>query len=559
MHLGFAADSRPTVTPAGLHSGLGVAMPHLQFLHGDRPLFLHVLRSGRTVLGRSDRCDVALPSESVSRVHCTLELRADGWWLTDRSRHGTRVNGERVEAALLAHADEIGIGEYTVRFSCHTPEDMVAPTATNPMAPADFEEVVEGDEEGLTTGRAALRFTRGSRSGDLILLNRGRTTLGGPGAQVDLGPGIPLDAARIRVVRGRVMVEPGEAAVLLAGARVRSITPALAGEEIRLGEHAFQVELHTEREAGRVQEGFGEMVGRTEPMRRLFGVLARMAAHEQPVLLCGESGTGKELAARGLHEQGVRQGGPFVAVNCAGVPDSLFESELFGHEKGAFTGAANRQDGAFQRADKGTLFLDEVGELRLEAQAKLLRALESGEVRRIGAAAPEFPDVRIVAATNRDLPRMVQAGTFRADLYFRLAVLTVRLPPLRERPEDIGPIARAILRRQHPEATLTEDAIAALQRYEWPGNARELRNVLTRAVVLGGPVASASSLSFNPWSFDGPAPTLAEVATDPERDAILAALQRRGGNRTQAALDLGMPRSSLLYKMKKHGIDQEPA
>jgi two-component system response regulator AtoC len=291
-------------------------------------------------------------------------------------------------------------------------------------------------------------------------------------------------------------------------------------------------------------------------MRRLFGVLARMAGHDDPVLLTGESGTGKEVAARGIHDSGPRHDQPFVALNCGAIADSLFESELFGYEKGAFTGAAARQEGAFQQANGGTLFLDEIGELRLEVQSKLLRALESGEIRRIGATAPEYPDVRVIAATNRNLPEMVKAGTFRGDLYFRLAVLTVRLPPLRDHREDIRIIAKATLERAHPGARLTPEAITALEGYEWPGNVRELRNVLTRAFVMGGPVLQPANLEFHPWAFEGdsPVPTGTDSGRDPQREQILAALTRHKGNRTRAAQDLAMPRSSLLYKMRKFGI-----
>ena len=280
-----------------------------------------------------------------------------------------------------------------------------------------------------------------------------------------------------------------------------------------------------------------------------------MAAHDAPVLLNGESGTGKELAARGLHDCGptarrALRGGQLRRAS----PPRLFESELFGHEKGAFTGASRqRQDGAFQpRRHGGTLFLDEVGELEEAAQAKLLRALESGEVRRVGATRSEYPDVRVISATNRDLPAMVDAGTFRQDLYFRLAVLTVRIPALRERPNDIPLLARTLLVRNHPEAHLDDPTARALMGYEWPGNVRELRNVLTRAVVLGGPRLTPRSLSFNPWAFDPP--DAQQSGEQAEKQLIVEALREWGGNRTKAAAALGMARSSLLYKMKKLGI-----
>jgi len=534
-------------------------MPQLHFREGHRALFVHVLRAGRTVLGRSDRCDVALPSESVSRVHCTIEGRPDGWLVRDRSRHGTKLNGAEVDGGALQDGDELQVGDYTITFVEAVDPRLRSPTATAPLTSAIHEELVEGTESGVALARAQLRVTRGPHEGRTIVLKQVRTGIGGPGAEVELDAQLPRGAAYVRVVRGRPMIEPGHAAVFLAGTRVREITPALRGEEVRIGEHGLVVELAPIAREGREIEVFGEMVGHSAPMRRLFGALSRIAAHDAPVLLVGESGTGKELAARALHGGGPTADGPFVAINCAAIAQTLVESELFGHEKGAFTGASSRQDGAFHHADGGTLFLDEIGEMKIDLQAKLLRALESGEVRRVGSGAPTFPDVRVVAATNRNLVQAVKRGAFRQDLYFRLAVLTVRMPPLRERRSDIGPLAAALLARHHPGATLTSEAVRMLETHDWPGNVRELRNVLTRAVVMSGEHIAAASLTFNPWAFDDDPspPLLAEPpqAELPERARLVAALAAEDGNRTRAARALGFPRSTLLYKMRKHGID----
>ena len=305
-------------------------------------------------------------------------------------------------------------------------------------------------------------------------------------------------------------------------------------------------------------ERFGEMVGVSEAMRRAFGMLRRMAAHHAPILLHGESGTGKELAARALHDASPRAGRPFVALNCGAIAPGLFESELFGHEKGSFTGANERREGAFARAEGGTLFLDEVGELPEDAQAKLLRALESGEIRRVGGAEPIFPDVRVIAATNRSLVEEARDGRFRGDLYFRLAVLAVRLPPLRERPEDIPPTAEAIARRINPEIVVAPDALEALKSYAWPGNAREMRNVLTRAYVLYGKTITAEGLLFNPLERDMSANAGAtrNLIDDAERDVVLEAVRRANGNRSQAARQLGIARSSLLYKLRRWGFEE---
>ncbi len=532
-------------------------MPQLHFHEGGSDLFVHVLRSGRTVLGRSDHCDVALPSDAISRVHCIVEERRDGWWLVDRSRHGTHVNGTAVEALQLKPDDEITLGPYRARFSVDRPDVLQSPTATAPAQPAIHEELVQVDTDGVAALMAHLRITKGPRHGELVQLVSARTRVGGPGATVQLDNELPGTALTVRVVRGRPMIEPGEGAAFLAGERVREVTPAMPGEEVRIGEHAFVIELNAVHEASAERDVFGDMVGNTSIMRRLFGVLQRVASHEAPVLLTGESGTGKELAARGLHDLGGRCAGQFVAVNCAAIAENLVESQLFGHERGAFTGATERTDGAFQRAAGGTLFLDEIGEMRLDLQAKLLRALESGEVRRVGGSGPEFPDVRLVAATNRHLPQMVQQGAFRQDLYFRLAVLTVRLPPLRERSNDIPALAQTLLRRHHPGARLSERASSALCGYPWPGNVRELRNVLTRAVVMGGPEIGASDLEFNPWSFDAAPeaePEPRNTLRDRERALLADVLRECEGNRTHAARKLGIPRSSLLYRLNKHGL-----
>ena len=525
-------------------------MPSLHFFESDQELFTHFLRPGRTIIGRSDRCDVALPSETVSRVHFAIEQRPDGWWVVDRSRHGTTVNGERIERYAIKVGDRLEIGIYTAVFSAEATETTSGATTATPLPPASHEMLVDVSESGVATLRAELHVIRGPRKGDVITLNKPRCSVGGPGADVRLAGDIPKQAFFLRVVRGRLIIEPGDTVVSLAGNRVRELTPVLEGEEIRVGDHGFVARTQARVDRCTDMASFGEMVGRSSSMLNLFGVLARIALHDDPVLITGPSGPGKELAARGVHEQGTRKDAPFIAVNCAAITESLFESELFGHEKGAFTGATQRQAGAFQQAEGGTLFLDEIGELRLESQAKLLRALESGEVRRVGGTKVEYPDVRIVAATNRNLPEMVRAGAFREDLYFRLAILTVRMPGLRDRGSDIPLIAQTLLRRHHPSATLAASAIATLERHTWPGNIRELKNVLTRAFVLGGPAITEDTLAFDPW-FSNEGPAVARPQAEPlTLQTLRAAIERHGGNRTKAALELCIPRSTLNYKLQ---------
>ena len=275
--------------------------------------------------------------------------------------------------------------------------------------------------------------------------------------------------------------------------------------------------------------------------------LERYAPLEGPVLLRGESGTGKELAARALHEGSERRRGPFVAVNCAGFSPELVDSELFGHERGAFTGAVERRRGAFELAQRGTLFLDELGELPMPQQAKLLRVLESHEVRRVGGEEVARLDVRVVAATNAELDQAVRRGSFRADLYHRLAVLEVRLPPLRARLDDLPALAAVFLEQLAAELgprQLSPAAIERLSRYGWPGNVRELRNVLYRAA------ATVSGAIIEPRDLElaGPSAGSVGIAAAPRSDrraAVRAAMERHAGNLSAAARALGVARSTM--------------
>ena len=307
-----------------------------------------------------------------------------------------------------------------------------------------------------------------------------------------------------------------------------------------------------------------DFLSRDPRVLELLTVLDRTAATDATVLITGESGTGKELLARRVHDASPRREGPFVAVNCAALPSSLAESELFGHEKGAFTGADRRRAGRFEQADGGTLFLDEVGELGEEIQAKLLRAIEQRTVERVGGGAPVALDLRLVAATNRDLEAMVRDGRFRSDLYFRLNVVSVELPPLRNRRADIALLAPVLVERTAarlglPPKTLAPDALTLLETAPWPGNVRELGNVLERALIVApGPDITAADLpGLEPARPAGTAVGDAGAAlslVDREREAILDALRRCDGHRERAAKLLGVSVRTLYNRLKQYGI-----
>ena len=276
----------------------------------------------------------------------------------------------------------------------------------------------------------------------------------------------------------------------------------------------------------------------------MFSLVRRLAPNPHSVLITGESGTGKELVARAIHAHSDRHDGPFVALNAAAIQPSLFASQLFGHEPGAFTDARTRADGAFHAAHGGTLFLDEIGELSLDLQSKLLRVLETGEVVRVGATTAERPNVRVLAATHRNLPAMVAEGAFRHDLHYRLDVLSVVLPPLRARPEDVGVIAERLLTQHHPGLRLSAAALHRLSRHPWPGNVRELRNALVRASLHD------RNGVLGPEAFE----ELAPAAPPDALQARIEAAYRQTASIGVVARAVGRARSTVRYRLKKAGL-----
>jgi DNA-binding NtrC family response regulator len=350
------------------------------------------------------------------------------------------------------------------------------------------------------------------------------------------------------------------------------VTKPFSFDELRLvlDRVTAHLKLATEnrllREQVKSKHGFGPMVGQAPEMDRLYRIIAKASLSTHPVLILGESGTGKELVARSIHYSGPFRDKPFIAVDCGSLVPSLIESELFGYVKGAFTGAVRAKDGLMAAAEGGTVFLDEVGELPVDLQSKLLRALQEKEIRPVGGTRAIPINVRILAATNRDLESAVQQGSFRRDLYFRLNVLTLRVPPLRERKQDIpllaGHILERVARTTGVQRNISDDALKLMLNYDWPGNVRELENCLERACALtSGPTIHIADLPTALQNFHAQTPVVpvtfesagVSLLADLEKRAILHAITVLNGDKLEAAKQLGIGKTTLYRKLKEYG------
>ena len=544
-------------------------MPELVFLRRGEEVLRFTLDRPRIVLGRGDRCDVVIPDAEVSRHQAAVLLSGDSATVEDLSGKGTVVGGTRAPRAPLIDGAEIALGQWRAIFRAHpaaeaTTETEVRGTVAHPSADAGSERWQAaqirlrhaGTEsvhrlvgEGATIGKDSgndlvledrfisgkhLRITR--RGGRFLLLDHASTNGTWLGAVRLFEAEVPLHT-QVHIGETDVVLEPATTAR-------KDAPPAWQG-----------------------------LVGADPAMKLLIDLIERVAPSSAAVIILGESGTGKELVARAVHARSPRAERPFVPVNCAAISKELIESELFGHEKGAFTGAVGAHKGAFEEADGGTLFLDEIGELPLDLQAKLLRALESGEIKRVGASRPSHVDVRVVAATNRDLLAASRSGQFRDDLYYRLCVVPLTIPPLRNRRGDIRGLAEHLLAQFSPRGQtvrFTPEAISRLEGHPWPGNVRELRNVVHRALLLRrGTAIDEADLTFDPDPSprlrDGsgvasqyiPGRKLEDLLELAERQIVQSALRQFNNNRERVAKELGVARSTLFKRLKDWGMTRQ--
>ena len=535
-------------------------MAELVFHRRGEELMRVLLDGHATVIGRGSTADIAVPHPEVSRRQALVERRGDRFVAIDLSGRGIRLGNETVAEGPLEDGAELWLGDFRAVFRAQS-----APAHAETRAGGEFTRDAGNTRRVNVPVNLRIRSASGERTRAL----EGELVIG-----TEAGCGLMLDDAFASGVHCRLIHDGGRIQLFdlgstngtwVNGLRVGHAELTL-GSTLRIGE--TEISLESADQQG--ESTFEGIVSGAACMREVFDLIERVAPSSAAVTILGETGTGKELIARAIHSRSERNKNAFVPVNCAAISRELIESELFGHEKGAFTGALTARKGAFEEASGGTIFLDEIGELSPDLQAKLLRTLELGEIKRVGSSRPFRVDARVVAATHRDLRSMVKAGTFREDLYYRLAVIRVELPPLRRRPGDVPLLVNRLARAFAPRGGMpgfTPEAMRRLEAHPWPGNVRELKNVLARALLLRrGTAIGPDDLSFDETG----AEAVASVpTTDDENDylrlpgktiqqieleATLKSLRRHKGNRRAAARELDMARSTMQLRAKELGV-----
>ena len=593
-------------------------MPSLRvMLPGKGPKVYHLYKK-ITSIGRGEENDISLPDPLLADAHAHLHFDGRDFYVTSIDKHGDlHVNGKRRKKHKLIHQDVLKIGTSELTFSLY--DEPVADTeAARTMEMLNgYRKLLEFSErllanydlnELLSTLMDAVVSITNADKGFLILLESGelrvkvarnlkRENLADALLQLSDSiiekvvrtrkPVIISDAMRdaefqnaMSVMNLRLssvmcvpLLERGNLlGVIYVGndsvadlfdpetLEVLTIFSAQASLIIRNALLVNELQLDNKLLAEKLESlRYGDIIGSCSAMQEVFKKVTKIATTDISVLITGETGTGKELIAREIHRRSARAKGPFITINCGAIPENLLESELFGHVRGAFTGAVNNKAGKFHAADGGTLFLDEIGEMPITLQVKILRALQDKVIVRVGDNRPETVDIRVVTATNRDLEHEIKVGHFREDLYWRLNVVNVHLPPLRDRDEDVMVIAKYLLHRftqefNSPVKGFSPNAVIAIRKYPWPGNIRQLENHLKKAVVLTDKaLLGPEDLGLSPDSLP-PILPLAEAKEKFQRDYINDILELNNGNRTKTARDLGVdPRTIFRHLEKEDG------
>ena len=554
----------------------------LVFYHRDGATVAQLEKGRSLVVGRSPPmpgiAGIEVPDPGLSRQHARFTWDDQGIWVEDlQSTNGTRKNGEPITRAPIGPGDEISVGPVmvSVHIMSSIDDELRGFDGHDRFVAALADEITRARTFQRPLSLLMVRSATGKERHVSGWANRLRARLRAVDRVGVYGPSavlVALPEASPQVVQALVTELTGGDPPLTCSA----VSFPADGGSVEELIAALQVAKRTDRAAASRESDSSSMVVKNPAMKQILTTVKRLAGSSIAVLLHGETGTGKEVIARALHEGGSRKKKPLRTINCAAIPGTLIESVLFGHEQGAFTSADKSARGIFEQADGGTVLLDEIGELSPGAQAALLRVLETKKVTRVGGDKEIDVDVRVIAATHRDLEAMVEAGRFRQDLLYRLNTMTLRIPALRERIDEIKPLAERFLKEASRQAgtrvkSIDPAALAALEAYAWPGNVRELRNAIERAVVLaeGEAILLGDLTDRIRGGAREPQPVEVEMSNPElpadyrehvrkfEADLIVRALHKHNGNQTEAAKALGLPLRTLVHKIQTYGIKKK--
>ncbi len=539
----------------------------LNFSKNGRSFFKINLKASSLTIGRASSCDVVLPDQDISREHA-VTYQMEGQWVIKKVGKGSLlINGKSKSLHPLKLSDQISLGNWQAELVEAPAVPSQLETTIGVRQPLAQTQVLQKTPKGLLLKQLELQVFQPSQKIQSFTL-QSQSLTAGSGEQNDIilkDPYISSRHLKIAIQGQDIWVyDLGSTnGTYMDGVQIRE-AKFKPGMKLKLGQCQLSLKPKNSVEVVEplAQDEFCGIIGASPQMKTLYGLLNKVGPTEATALVLGESGSGKELVARAVHQLSPRHQGPFIAINCGAISKELIESELFGHEKGAFTGAERQHEGAFGQAKGGTLFLDEIGELPLELQPKLLRVLENSSYRRVGGHQELKANVRVVAATHRDLAKLVKEKRFRQDLFFRLFVLPIQIPPLRERLDDLNLLIKVFLKEFSPNETtktLSSDALEKLKNNLYPGNVRELRNVLLRSVILSNQneIGAEDILFPHEALSENQGSELAlEKLESMEQRLIHQTLKSCKWNKTLAAKSLGIAKSTLFTKIRLYGLEE---
>lgn len=535
-------------------------MACLTFYRNNQPVMRHELKGTPVNIGREPANDVQLIEDDISKIHASIEWQNGSYILIDKSTNGTFVNDKKIDSHKLESGDIIVISGWRIKFDIDS-KSSLRDTVVHDQNPTKVLKYESSKKEIILETLDLQINTPDGKKKEYKITKAAIGASGGNDIVISNDEYVSNNHCVIKSVGDNFVLEDlgSKNGTFLNNEKITRAVLSSKGEFV-IGKTTikFSTEQKSEKIKPTATTSLGPILGKSETIREIFSLIEKIAPSDVTACIIGESGTGKELFAHYIHEASQRHTKPFTALNCGAIPANLIESELFGHERGAFTSATSQHRGVFEQANGGTLFLDEIGEMPLNLQVRLLRVLEIKHIRRVGGQTDIPVDTRVLAATNKDLKTLVKNGQFREDLFFRLYVVPIEIPPLKKRKEDIQMLAEHFLLELLPEGKikhLGNGALNKLLAYDWPGNVRELKNTIQRAIIISKETAiTKENIIFSTISESEPQNLPLE---EQERQSVASAIERSNGNISKAARQLGIARTTLISRLKKFEINAD--